>query len=204
MLAHSPLSFLRTARISKPARLIEKPFAFKNKSAVEAILAKYPEDRKKSAVIPLLHLGQAENGGYITKGVIDAVSEATGSPFGRVHEAATFYTMFRFTPPGKHIIEVCHGLSCYLRGSDDIKKAIEKAAGGTFKEGKSKDGEFSLLEVECLGACANAPVMILDEVYYQDLTVEKVQKIIQNVKKGIDNTKLDAIHTPPAKSAIYK
>ena len=198
MLASS-ISFPRSfARVVRKSTLIEKDFKFQDDSKVQAILAKYPTDQKKSSILPLLHLAQAEQG-YLTSGVIKEVARIAQTTFGRVHETASFYSMFRFAPPNKHIIEVCKGLSCYIRGSDNIKTAIEKAVGGTFKEGKSCDGLFTLEEVECLGACANAPVMILDGVYYQDLTAKGVKKIIQNVKKGKCNAKFDAIHTPPAK-----
>ena len=199
MLASLSTSFPRNfARLAHKSKLIEKDFKFSDESKVEAILAKYPKDRRRSATLPLLHLAQAEQG-YITSGVIKEISRIVKTQFGRIHETASFYSMFRFTPPNKHIVEVCKGLSCYLRGSDNIKEAIEKACGTTFKEHNSKDGLFTLEEVECLGACANAPVMVLDGVYYQDLTAETARQIIENVKNGKSNEKFDAIHTPPAK-----
>ena len=191
------------ARVVEKSVLIEKDFKFQDNAKVEAILAKYPADRRRSAVIPLLHLAQAEQG-YLTTGVIKEVARIAKTTFGRVHETASFYSMFRFAPPNKHIVEVCRGLSCYIRGSDNIKSAIEKAAGGTFKEGKSKDGLFTLEEVECLGACANAPVMIVDGVYYQDLTAKTAKTIIKNIKKGKPVQQYDAIHTPPAKPKQQK
>lgn len=194
MLTSSVRSF---ARLSKKATFINKPFSFKNKEAVDAILAKYPKDQPRSSIIPLLHLGQKENGGWISSGVIKAVSDITGAPIGRIQETATFYTMFRFAPPGEHVVEVCRGLSCHINGGSEIIKAIEKAAGGTFKEGKSRDGKFTLEQVECLGACANSPCMIVDEVYYQDLNKKTAAKIIKNLKKGRSNEEFKATKTPP-------
>ncbi|EAX99238.1 Respiratory-chain NADH dehydrogenase 24 Kd subunit family protein [Trichomonas vaginalis G3] len=185
------------ARLNKKSVLIQKDFKFSDQSKVDAILAKYPKENKRAATIPLLHLGQRENGGYLTTGVLQAISKIVGVTAGRVHETACFYSMFRFQPPNNHIVEVCKGLSCYLTGSDNVKEAIQKATGGTFKEGKSPDGQFTLEEVECLGACANAPVMILDGVYYQNLTAETAKIIIECVKAGKSVKELDAVHTHP-------
>ena len=191
------------ARVMKPATLLHGDFKFNDNKKVEEILNKYPLDQKRAAVIPLLHLAQEQNG-YLTRGVLNEVSNITGAHIGRIHETATFYSMFRFNPPNKHIIEVCRGLSCYLKGSDNIKKAIEDSCNGSFKEGKSKDGNFTLEEVECLGACANAPVMVIDGVYYQDLTVDIAKTIINNIKNGKSIKEFDATQTKPARSALCK
>ena len=187
------------ARVHDPVKLLDGKFEFKDKKQVDSIFAKYPPDRRRSAILPLLHLGQEQNGGYINKGVISAVSKLTGSPFGRVHETASFYTMFRFKPPRKHVLERCNGLSCYITRSDAIKAAIERACNGTFKDGGSKDGMFDLQEVECLGACANAPVIILDGVYYQNLDEKKIEELIRRVREGKDTSDLAATHTRPPK-----
>ena len=199
MLASCSFSVNRNfARVVKKSVLIEKDFKFQDEAKINAILAKYPKDQPRSAILPLLHLALAEQG-YLTSGVLKEVARITKAPLGRVHETASFYSMFRFAPPNTHIVEVCRGLSCYICGSDNVKAAIEKACGGSFKEGKSKDGLFTLEEVECLGACANAPVMIVDGVYYQNLTAKKAKEIIKGIKKGKNVQKLDAIHTPPPK-----
>jgi len=191
------------ARVMKKATLTNGSFKFSSEDSVKAILARYPADQKRAAVIPLLHLAQEQNG-YLTRGVLNEISQITGTPLGRIHETATFYSMFRFSPPNKHIVEVCRGLTCYLKGSDGVKKAIEEACNGSFKEGGSKDGKFTLEEVECLGACANAPVMIVDGVYYQDLTSKTAKKIIENLKNGKSIQEFSALKTPPAKSCMCK
>ncbi|OHT08264.1 Respiratory-chain NADH dehydrogenase 24 Kd subunit family protein [Tritrichomonas foetus] len=192
------------SRVRPKATLLEGAFEFKDKAQVDAIFAKYPPDRKRAAIIPLLHLGQEQNGGFINRGVITAISKLTGSPFGRVHETATFYSMFRFKPPRKHTLERCNGLSCHITRSKAIKAAIERACKGTFKDGGSKDGQFDLEEVECLGACANAPVIILDGVYYQNLDEAKIEEIIKRVREGKDATELSAVKTrPPIPATIH-
>lgn len=186
------------ARSGRKFKLIEGAFSFKDKREIDNILAKYPSDKKQSATLPLLHLGQKENG-FINSGVINAVSKIVGTKPAKVQETASFYSMFRFEPPNKHIIEVCKGVPCYLRKSENIKKVIEQETGGTFASGKSADGLFTLEEVECLGACANAPVMVVDGVYYQNLTGDIVKKIVAGLKSGSDISRYDAMHTPPAK-----
>ena len=198
MLSNATIISRFFARTTKKVKLLEGAFSFKDKKEIDNILSKYPSDKKQSAILPLLHLGQKENG-FINTGVVNEVSKIVGSKPGKVHETASFYSMFRFEPPNKHIIEVCKGVPCYLRGSENIKKVIEHETGGTFASGKSNDGLFTLEEVECLGACANAPVMVVDGVYYQNLTGDTVKKIVAGLKDGSDISKYDAKHTPPPK-----
>ena len=186
------LSFCRPrffSTVVPKATLLDGKFEFKDKQQVEKI---FPADRKRSAILPLLHLGQEQNGGFINRGVIKAIAQLTNSPEGRIHETATFYHMFRFKPPSKHVVERCNGLSCYMNRSDSIKSAIEHACNGTFKNGGSKDGLFDLIEVECLGACANAPILIIDNVYYEDLNEELIEKIFKELREGKDITKYSA------------
>jgi NADH:ubiquinone oxidoreductase subunit E len=192
-------AFMRWAHVVHRAVLLEGDFDFRDKREVETIFSKYPRDRKKSAILPLLHLAQQENGGYLTRGCLKKVADLTGSPFGRVHEAASFYHMFRFDKPRKHLVERCNGLSCYLHDGERFKAAIERATGGTFKEGGSPDGEFDLHEVECLGACASAPVMIVDGVYYQTLKEEDIAVILDRIRKGKDASEFSAMRTRPPK-----
>lgn len=176
---------LHFSQIPAKATLVDGKFKFKNVKQVEAIFSKYPKDRKQSAILPLLHLAQEENGGFLNRGALEEVAKLTETTLGRVHETASFYTMFKLSKPrGKHLVERCNGLSCFVSRSEQIKKAIENACNGTFKEGFSKDKLFELTEVECLGACASAPVMIVDGVYYQNLTPSKVEKIFAAIKKG--------------------
>lgn len=178
-------SVLRFSTVPPKATLVDGKFKFKDMKQVENIFSKYPSDRKQSAIIPLLHLAQEEIGGYLNRGALEEVAKLTETTLGRVHETASFYTMFKLSKPrGRHLVERCNGLSCYVTRSDQIKAAIENACNGTFKEGFSKDKMFELVEVECLGACASAPVMIVDGVYYQNLTPSKVEKIFAAIKRG--------------------
>jgi NADH:ubiquinone oxidoreductase subunit E len=178
------------------AVLLDGSFAFKSQAKVDSIFSKYPPDRKQAAIIPLLHLAQEENG-YLNRGCIEAVAKLTDSQIGRVHETATFYHMFRFTVPRKHTLERCNGLSCYLHKSDAFKSAIETATKGTFKAGGSSDGEFDLIEVECLGACASAPVVVVDGTYYPTLKLEDVPTLVGKIRKGEDVTNLSVLKSPP-------
>jgi NADH:ubiquinone oxidoreductase subunit E len=173
-------------------------FEFKDTDKVKAIFAKYPTARRQAAIIPLLHLAQSQNG-FLNRGALEAIAKLTNSQFGRVHETATFYHMFRFKPPCKHILERCNGLSCFVTRGDEYKAAIEKAVGGTFKEGKSSDGEFTLEEVECLGACASAPVVIIDGVYYPTLKEQDIVEIVKRIKNGEDPSEFSVAKSPQPK-----
>lgn len=190
------------AKAIKWANLLEGDFKFGDMGKVKAIMARYPKDQPKASILPLLQLGQEENGGYVTKGVVSAVSEITGQKWKKVHETVSFYHNFRFKPPRKHCVERCNGLPCFLKNTNAIKQAIEKATNGTFEKGGSSDGEFDLYNVECLGACANAPVMVVDGVYYQDLDEKKIEEIIKRVKAGKDASELCAQSTGPARSLL--
>ena len=117
------------ARVVKKATLMDGAFKFSDQKKVDAILAKYPADQKRAATIPLLHLAQSENG-WLSRGAIEEVAKVVGTTIGRVHETASFYTMFRFAPPQKHIIEICRGLVCYMKGSDHLQQLIEKETKG--------------------------------------------------------------------------
>jgi NADH:ubiquinone oxidoreductase subunit E len=182
------------------AALLDGTFEFKDTDKVNAIFAKYPATRRQAAIIPLLHLAQSQTG-FLNRGAIETVARLTNSQFGRVHETATFYHMFRFKPPCKHVLERCNGLSCFVTRGDQFKAAIEKAVGGTFKEGKSSDGEFTLEEVECLGACASAPVVIIDGVYYPTLKEQNIAEIIRRIKSGEDATEFSVTNSPQPKPA---
>lgn len=169
-----------------------KGFVFNkdNLLEMEAILAKYPVDRKKSAVVPLLDLAQRQNSGYLSQDIIEYIAKLLDMFPIRVYEIASFYTMFNLKPVGKYKIQVCGTTPCWLRGSDKImnqcKKVLKIAEGET-----TEDGYFTLTEVECLGACANAPVMQINDDYYEDLDEESVEKIINLLHKDkADQTKI--------------
>jgi len=146
-------------------------------------LAKYPASRKQSAVMPLLQKAQEQNNGWVSVPVMEYIAEMLDMPYIRVHEVASFYTMYNLKPVGKHVIEVCTTTPCWLRGSDDVVAACKDELGIGFGE-TTQDGEFTLLEVECAGACVNAPVIAYKEEYYEDLDNQSTRKFIQAIKSG--------------------
>ena len=159
-------------------------FAFTPENAAwcEQQIGKYPPGRQASAVIPILWRGQ-EQEGWVTRPMIEEVGRMLGMPYIRVLEVATFYTMFNLHPIGKHLVQVCTTTPCWLRGSDDIvatcKKHIDPEQGAT-----SADGVFSWVEMECLGACVNAPMVLIDKDPYEDLDAEKMEKILSAYRRG--------------------
>ena len=146
-------------------------------------LAKYPENRKDSCVMPFLHRAQEQNNGWVSSPVMEYIAYLLDMPYIRVHEVATFYTMYNLKPIGKHVIEVCTTTPCWLRGSDDVVKACKDELGIGFGE-TTDDGEFTLLEVECAGACVNAPVIAYAEEYYEDLNEDTTRAFIKAIKDG--------------------
>jgi len=149
---------------------------------IDRWLAKYPPDHKRSAVLAALREVQHENGGYLTTELMDAVAEYLELPPIAVYEVASFYSMFELKPVGRHSISVCTNISCMLCGSDAIVAHIEKKLG--IKTGEStSDGKFFLKqEEECLAACAGGPMMQVDHVYYENLTPEKVDQILDGLE----------------------
>ena len=152
------------------------------RAEIDKWLAKYPPDRKRSAVLAALREVQHENGGYLTNELLDAVADYLELPAIAVYEVASFYSMFELKPVGRHSISVCTNVSCMLRGSDPIVEHIQNKLG--IKLGESTaDGKFYLKrEEECLAACASAPMMQVDHVYYENLTPEKVDKILDSLE----------------------
>jgi len=144
-------------------------------------VAKFPVGRQRSAVIAALHAAQHENHGYLTAEIMNAVADYLGLPPIQVYEVATFYSMFETKPCGRHSISVCTNISCMLRGADEIVEHIEKKLG--IKTGESTpDGKFYLKrEEECLAACCGAPMMMVDHVYHENLTPEKVDEVIDAI-----------------------
>jgi NADH-quinone oxidoreductase subunit E len=160
-------------------------FAFDEAAEAEArkIIARYPPGRQASAVMPLLDLAQRRNGGWLPREVLDYVADFLGMPRIRVYEVATFYTMFNLKPVGRHHVQVCTNISCWLRGSAEIidacRRSLDVDVGGT-----TAGGAFTLSEVECLGACVNAPVVQIDDDYYEDLTPEAIGRILDALRAG--------------------
>ncbi len=145
---------------------------------IDKWLKKYPEDRKQSAVLAALREAQHQNHGYLTTELMDAVADYLDMPKIAVYEVASFYSMLETEPVGRHSISVCTNISCMLMGSDEIVAHIEKKLG--IKLGEStKDGRFHMkCEEECLAACCGGPMMMVDHVYYENLTPEKVDEIL--------------------------
>ena len=145
-------------------------------------LDKYPDDQRQSAVMAALTHAQDEYGGYLTGDIISAVSDYLKIPRIFAEEAATFYSMYEHKPMGIHKICVCITLSCKIRGGSEIVSHLKKRLGINFGE-VTPDGVFSLKHVACLGACRNAPVIQIGTVYHEDLTIPKLDKILDDLKK---------------------
>ena len=158
-----------------------KDFAFTPDNLVWAKreITKYPEGRQASAVIPLLWRAQAQVGGWLPEPAIRYVADMLGMPYIRALEVATFYTMFNLEPVGKYLVQLCGTTPCMLRGAEDIKKVCHRRIGE--QEHVSADGKFSWREVECLGACVNAPMVQINYDYYEDLTPENFEKLLDDL-----------------------
>jgi NADH-quinone oxidoreductase subunit E len=152
------------------------------RAEIDHWLTRYPADRKQSAVLAALREVQHENGGYLTTELMDAVADYLDMPPIAVYEVASFYSMFELKPVGRHCIAVCTNISCMLRGSDTVLSYIERKLG--IKLGESTpDGKFYLKkEEECLAACCGAPMMQVNHVYYENLTPEKVDRILGSLE----------------------
>lgn len=158
-------------------------FNQENKKKIEEILAKYPPSRKKSAVMPLLDLAQRQNKNYISSEVIAEISKILEMAEIRVYEVASFYTMYNLKPVGKYLIQFCKTTPCMLRGIDELMKATKQKLGIEIEE-TTADGLFTLKEVECLGACVNAPVIQINDDYFEDLDKESFFRILEDLKAG--------------------
>mmetsp|Transcript_22313 Transcript_22313/g.29188 ORF Transcript_22313/g.29188 Transcript_22313/m.29188 type:complete len:269 (-) Transcript_22313:207-1013(-) len=157
-------------------------FTDENYKKVQKILGKYPKNFKKGAIIPLLDLAQRQHGGWLPVAAMDKVAQVVGHPPMAVYEVATFYTMFNREKVGKYFIQLCGTTPCMVCGSEDIKKTIEDHLG--IKDGETtKDGLFTLREVECLGACANAPMVQMNDDYYECLSPKTMIELLEACKK---------------------
>ena len=157
-------------------------FTPQSQAWIDRQIAKYPEGRQASAVIPLLWQAQKQNGYWLPKAAIERVANMLGMPYIRVLEIVTFYTMFNLEPVGKHYVQMCGTTPCMLRGSDDVLAACEKR--GIKKGYTTADGLFTLTEVECLGACANAPMVQINDDNFEDLTEDKMGAVLDALAKG--------------------
>ena len=143
----------------------------------------YPKNYKESSIMPLLSMAQNQNNGWLPKKAIEYVSTFLGVPEIKVLEIATFYTMYNLSPVGKNHVEVCTTSPCMLRGSDEILDKLKKIIGIGIGE-VTKDCTFSLNKVECLGACVNAPVVKINENYYEDLNLQSVEELINKLRNN--------------------
>ena len=166
-------------------------FAFDAESETQIawILHKYPPSKKASAVIPMLYLVQNQMGrvtgsAWVPRVAMDVVAARLEVPPIRVYEVATFYFMFNMSPIGRYHLQVCGTTPCWLRGSDDIARACRDEAGVTGYKQTSADGMFTLSEVECLGGCVNAPILQVDDDYYEDLDYDRTRLLLQALRRG--------------------
>jgi NADH-quinone oxidoreductase E subunit len=166
---------------------VEQPasFAFtpENLAKAKAYIAKYPPGRQASAVLPLLDLAQRQHDNWLPRAAMDHVAALLDMAPIRVYEVATFYTMFNLGPVGRHFFQICTTTPCWLRGSDDVVRACEKKLGIGIGE-TTADGRFTLKEVECLGACVNAPVIQVNDDFYEDLDGPSTEALIDALARG--------------------
>ncbi len=175
-------------------------FAFRpdTEPNIDFWLSKYPEEKKRSAVIPLLWLAQKDNDGWLSEPAMRVVADRLEMPYIRVYEVATFYTMFRLQPVGKHHIQLCGTTPCMLRGAEDLKEVCQKHIGEPMHV--TDDGRLSWEEVECLGACVNAPMVQINDYYYEDLTPRRFEEIVKKLEHGAEvspGTFIDRLNSAP-------
>ena len=160
-------------------------FSFNSKSEKEAkiCIAKYPKGKQASAVMPLLEIAQRQHNGWLPRVAMDYVADFLKMPRIAVYEVASFYTMYNLSPVGQNHVQVCTNLPCWLRGSDRVVNAIEKNL--KIKMGETtEDNLFTLTEVECLGACVNAPMIQINDAYYEDLDEDSVDILLTEIASG--------------------
>jgi NADH-quinone oxidoreductase E subunit len=160
-------------------------FAFTPENAERArrIIARYPAGRQASAILPLLDLAQRQSGGWLPRPAMEHVAAMLGVAPMRALEVATFYTMFNLEPVGRHLIQICRTTPCWLRGSDDLTETCRRKLGVGLKE-MTADGLFTVVEVECLGACVNAPVVQVNDDLYEDLDAGRMEALLEAFGRG--------------------
>ncbi len=169
------------------ANRFEQPESFvftpENEKKAEAFIAKYPQDRQASAVLALLDLAQRQSDGWVPQAAIEHIAEMLDMAKIRVLEVASFYSMINLAPVGKYLVQVCGTTPCWLRGSDDVFAAVREELGVGVGE-TTGDGLFTIMEVECLGACVNAPMVQINDDYYEDLTKDNFKAVLRALKNG--------------------
>ena len=170
----------------------EQPTSFtftpENLAEAEKHIAKYPQGREQSAIMPILSIAQKQHQNWLPVKAIEESAKLCNMPFIRAHEVASFYTMYNLAPVGRHFVQCCTTTPCWLRGSDDVVRACKDTLGIEFGE-TTRDGLFTLQEVECLGACANAPMIQVDshdgsELFYEDLSYDSTREILLALKRN--------------------
>ncbi len=158
-------------------------FSNENNILVSNILKKYPSNQQGSAVMPLLDLAMRQCNGWIPESAMKEVGRIINMPFIKVYEVATFYSMFNLNPVGKYFVQFCTTTPCWLKGSDELLEICKEYLNIEIGE-TTKDGLFTLKEVECLGACVNAPMIQINDDYYEDLNKESLISLLKNLKSG--------------------
>jgi NADH-quinone oxidoreductase subunit E len=166
-----------------PAQPANFEFSPENLTWAKQQLAKYPEGRQWAAVIPLLWRAQEQHGGWLPEPAIRYVADFLEMPYIRVYEIATFYTMFNLSPVGKYLVQLCGTTPCMLRGAEDLKAICLKMIGP--EKTVTPDGLLSWVEVECLGACVNEPMVQINYDYFEDLTPDSFRTILEKLKAGV-------------------
>ena len=171
--------------LRRPSKEQPENFEFNSASleATKTIIAKYPKDKQQSAVMALLYIAQKQNSNWIPLAAMKCIGKLLDMPYIKVYEVATFYTMYNLAPVGKHFIQVCTTTPCMIRGAYKIVEACKEKISENENE-LSKDKSCSWIEVECLGACVNAPMMQINDDYYEDLDKEKTLKIFDKILNG--------------------
>jgi NADH-quinone oxidoreductase E subunit len=172
-------------RVPAPADQQPDTFEFtaENLAKAQAIIARYPPRRQASAVMPLLDIAQRQHDNWVPRAAMDYIAGLLEMPPIRVYEVATFYTMYNLAPVGKYFVQVCTTTPCWLRGSDQVVAACKKKLGIGLGE-TTADGKFTLIEVECLGACVNAPMMQVNDDYYEDLDAARTEAVLDALARG--------------------
>lgn len=176
-------SQIHGAQPFNPAARAEVKFSDEAMKLVQNIISHYPEGKQKSALLPVLHIAQAEFGGWLSPEVMDYVASVLNIKPIEVFEVASFYTMFNLKPVGKCVLEVCQTSSCWLNGAEDVVKYIENKLGIRVGE-TTKDGMFTLKVAECLGSCGTAPMMQCGASFHENLTYDKVDRILEDYRSS--------------------
>ena len=171
---------LRRPSKEQPENFEFNPASFE---AVKLVMAKYPEGKQQSSVMALLYIAQKQNSNWIPLAAMKCIGKFLDMPYIKVYEVATFYTMYNLAPVGKHFIQVCTTTPCMIRGAYKLVEACKEKISENENE-LSKDQSCSWMEVECLGACVNAPMMQINDDYYEDLDKEKTSKILDKILNG--------------------